>query len=99
VQFLQAEFLSLPGMALQFSRCARHRTVPLVQLGLAEICGSCSCVAVSSFLGVRSLFHWIFRKVTFISRVLVIVHHYIGIFYGSLDVILLAKLAFELGTS
>ena len=83
-------------MALQFSRCAPHNTV--VQLGLAENCGSCSCVAVSSFLGVRSPLHWVFRKVTFISRVLVIVRHYIEISYGSLGMILLAKMAFELGT-
>lgn len=88
----------LPRVALQFSRCARHNTVPLVQLGLVEICGSCSCVAVSSFLGVRSPLQWIFRKVTFISCVLVIVHHYIEIFYGSLGVTLLANLAFELWT-
>jgi hypothetical protein len=71
---------------------------PLVHLGLAEICGNCSCVAVSSFLVVRSPLHWIFRKVTSISRVSVSEHHYIEIFYSSLDVILLAKLAFELGT-
>jgi len=66
---------------------------PLVQLG-----GSCSCVAVSSLLGVGSPLHWIFRKVTFISSVLVIVHYYKEIFYGSLGVIFLAKLAFEVGT-
>jgi hypothetical protein len=63
VQFLGVEFLSLLRRALQFARRAGHDTVPLVQVGLAEVCGSCSCVAVSSFLGSRSPLHWIFRKV------------------------------------
>jgi hypothetical protein len=40
-------------VALQFSQCAQHNPVPCVQLGLAEIIGSCSCVAVSSSLGVH----------------------------------------------
>jgi hypothetical protein len=34
--------------------CAQHNPVPRVQLDLAEILGSCSNVAVSSSLGVRS---------------------------------------------
>lgn len=64
MQFLGVEFLSLLRRAFQVSRRVRHNTVPLVQVGLAEICGSCSCVAVSSFLGSRSPLHCIFRKVS-----------------------------------
>lgn len=95
VQFQGAGLLSIPWRASQFSRCARHNRLPRVQLGLAEISGICNCL--------RFQFPWCtlalaldFRKCTFIFRFVVVVHNYIEIFYGSLGVILLAKLAPEL---
>jgi hypothetical protein len=40
-------------MELQFAGCAQHNPIARVQLGLAEILRSRSCVAVASCVGVR----------------------------------------------